>query len=351
MYSLHVTTGSFIVLPIFSRRNGQSTDFRSIRSICTHNHRTSRHRLQTDTETLHSVFTEIQVFPCRHISRAYLSQLFPITGILLQTDTYIPFQLTGFGSIHLQAGIQRSCRTLRSHFHFINGAVFVKSDRFQTSLPHGTAGMGRTMVKHIPLTVELYNRAMIIPRFRIASGIIHNDSLVLVRSHRRSTHGIAQAGRPSFPADVGIDEIIVFSALDHITTFVKAMLLFRQDAILHGRPVERFQISIHSRSLGRELSPEIVCLSIIVYKDIGVNLFRSLYLYSITERTDRRITRCHVFLTIRNVIIQIVTTVFIDGIRSIQCFLPLERLAMQRPVLQIIRGKDMIGLRAIGAWD
>ena len=129
------------------------------------------------------------------------------------------------------------------------------------------------------------------------------------------------------------------------------MLLLRQNTILHGRPVERFQIRIHTCSLGRELSPEIVCLSIIVYKDIGVNLFRSLYLYTITERTDRRITRCHVFLTIRNVIIQIVTTVFIDGIRSVQCFLPLERLAMQRPVLQIIRGKNMISFRAIGAWN
>ena len=183
--------------------------------------------------------------------------------------------------------IKRTGCTLRGHLHFIDGSVGIEFDRFDAGFSHRPASMGRAMIKHIPLVAELDDGTVVVPCFRITTGIVHDDAFVLVWSQRRFSHGISDACRTLVLTDVGIDEVVILPSLDDIASFVEIVVCFGDDAVYVSGPIECFQIRIHLGSLGRELAPEIISLSVIVDEDVGVNLLGTFYLYTILERTCR----------------------------------------------------------------
>ena len=215
------------------------------------------------------------------------------------------------------AGIQRSSRTLGGHLHFVDRSVFVEGDGLEASLSHRPAGMGGAVIEDVPLSLVFDDRPVVVPGLRVAAGIVDDHALVHVGAERRSRHGITQTRGTMVPADVRIQIIIVFPALEDKTPLMEKVVLLRHETIHHRAQVQGFHVRIHLGAFPGELSPEIISLSVIVDEDVRVDLLRAFDFRGIPERTGRDLPFRDKFIAVRGVEVQIVRVALSDQVRGV----------------------------------
>lgn len=105
-----------------------------------------------------------------------MRQLFSVGRI--GVDEGLSLEFAGLVSHDFFARSEWFADALGSHFDLIDGAVFIDRDRFDAKaavLLHASAA---AMIEDIPLSVELFNRAMVVPAGRIAFFIVDDDAAV-----------------------------------------------------------------------------------------------------------------------------------------------------------------------------
>ena len=191
--------------------------------------------------------------------------------------------------------VQRIAGSLRGHFHFVDASVFVECDRFHTGFAHRPSAVRRPVVEYVPLSVELADRAVVVPRFGIASGVIDDYAAVFERSERRFRRRIADAGRTSF-AQVSVNHVIDSVALAHTAAFVEKVIFFSDQSVYYRRSVHFQHVVFQFGPFGRELPPVEVRLSVVVDEDRRVDLRNTFHRLTVFERSVGRVRYCHAFV-------------------------------------------------------
>ena len=226
-------------------------------------------------------------------------------------------QQAGPRRVDFLVGIQRPTGPLRGHLHFVDRSVFVEGDRLEAGFAHRPAGMSGTVIEDIPLSLVFDDRPVVVPGLRVAAGIVNDHALVHVGAERRSRHGITQTRGTMVPADVRIQIIIVFPALEDKTPLMEKVVLLRHETIHHRAQVQGFHVRIHFGTFSGELSPEIIRLSVIVDEDVRVDLLRAFDFRGIPERTGRGLPFRDEFIAVRGVEVQIVRVALSDQVRGV----------------------------------
>jgi len=156
---------------------------------------------------------------------------------------------------------------------------------------------------------------------------------------------------------VCIHEVVDAIAFAHAAAFVEEVLLFGNQTVDDRRGVYFEHVVFEFRSLGRELSPIEVGLSVVVDEHGRVNLRDALHRLSVPEGSVRGIRYGNAFVDpVVHAVIEVVFPIFICGIGCVQGSVAVWDLIVRTlgregvlgygPVFQV-RGRDQIVL--IGA--
>ena len=135
---------------------------------------------------------------------------------------------------------------------------------------------------------------------------------------------------------------------------MEVVLVFRHQVLVQCRHIQGHHIGIQLGALGPELVPEIVRLAIVVNEHGGVDAPDAFYLLALNEGPGGRIGHRHALGPFGEVVVEIVLSIFLCNIRSIQVCIAVGNLVvgalggkdvgMQRPVQHIVRRQQvMIG--------
>ena len=89
------------------------------------------------------------------------------------------------------------------HFHFVDRAVGIDGDGLDAHVAGAGAVVGGAVIEDIPLAVEAFQRAVVVPGLRVAAKVVHNDAAVGKAGHGVVGDGITHGGGPAAMA-VGI---------------------------------------------------------------------------------------------------------------------------------------------------
>ena len=157
---------------------------------------------------------------------------------------------------------------------------------------------------------------------------------------------------------MGIDHVVDSVALAHAAALVEEVLLFGHEPVDDRRRVDLEHIVLQLGALGRELSPIEISLPVVVDENGRIDLRDSLDGPAVAERTGRSVGHGHALVDrIAHTVIEVVLAVLVSGVRRVQLAVAVrhfvvrsfrcEGVAMDRPVLQVVRRQQIVSPRAI----
>ena len=216
--------------------------------------------------------------------------------------------------------------------------------------------VGGTVVQHIPLAAKLHHGAVVVPHIGVAAVAVYDNAFVLIRAEDIPGHRIGQTGRHILAAHGRIHIVIPAIPFEHKTTLVEEMLVFRHQSLMQCGHIQRSHIGIQPGALGAELVPEIIRLPVIIYEHARVYAPDAFYEFPVPEGPGGRIGNRHALGPFGEVVIEVILSVFLGYIGSIQVCIRVgnpvvgalggKDIGMQRPVQHIVRRQQMVIGRA-----
>ena len=268
-------------------------------------------------------------------------------------------EIAGALGVHHGEGTQWLRGTLRGHLHLADGAVGVEVDGLHAGLAKAYTAVGGAVVEHIPLTVFLHYRTVVVPYVGVTAEIVDYHAFVFVGAFQTVRHRVADAGGHAAATDVGVDKVVVPVVFQGLDAFVEVVVALGDDTVEQTALIDGFQIGSHTRHLGGELPPEEVDGAVVVLKDRGIYLVGMKQTAATVEGTRRTAALGQAFSTVAAVLAveQVVAVAHAQTVGGIEQLVVVrhfvagsfrgEDVGMKGPGLQVTGRPDVVMVRTV----
>ena len=268
---------------------------------------------------------EIQVAEQGGVSVSDLGEHQILIGGLVPGDTNVTAQLTGQVGGDMGGGWDGLPHSRGGLDDLGDRAVLVDMDGLGTNVARVDGAVGGTMVENIPLSLEAFHGAVVVPDRGVTARIVDDDAAVLEVLHGMIRHGVTQAGGAAFAADgiavavgIGKEEVVLAVDLLDRASLVELMVGNRQ-RIHYGIGLDFHHVLFQLCDLAPgELTPVDVGLAVVVHQDGGVDAPDTLNLPHIGEGSHGGLGLGHTAPSVGDTVVEVVPAVAVGTVGGIE---------------------------------
>ena len=273
-------------------------------------------------------------------------------------------QLAGVGGGQALGSGDGAAHTRGGLLHLADAAAGLKEDGLGADVAGEFASVGGAVVEDVPLTLEAFHRAVIVPDLGIATEIVDDDTAVLEAVEGVIRNGVAQR-RGSAVLAVGISVavsigkevvILVSDPLDR-ASLMEFMLLHGQglgDGF--GDDLHHVVLELGGLAPG-DLPPIDIGLAVVVHEDRGVDAPHPLQLSHVSKGARGGLGFRHAAPTVGDAVVEVVPPVTVAAIGGVQHAAVLGPRGIRQgkgypvihPIHEIIGGIDVVDVAAKAA--